>query len=66
MIAHEAVPWIVITGNVAHAVQRSKGGWDTTACGQWTPSGTRVDEPKRKCRACVKVLKRAFLLPVTP
>lgn len=63
MIAHDAVPWITITGNIAHAVQATRNGWDTTACGHWTPSGTRVTKPKRKCRGCVMVLKRAFPLP---
>lgn len=59
-VAHDTVPWLRIAG-VDHAVQSQANFWTTTGCGIWTSRNNPHREPKRKCRACVEVLRVATL-----
>lgn len=60
-VEHNAIPWLRKRGQIDHAIAAQSGGWYTTGCGIWTPSGEETREPKRKCRKCVEGLKMATL-----
>jgi hypothetical protein len=54
--------WLILQGNIGHALAGQQHGWHHTVCGTFTPNGvTRKRRPKRICRKCVANLKHVTL-----
>ena len=50
--------WIRTKGGIDHVLTSSNGNWHHTACRSLWSAGEQHTEPKRRCRNCLREIKK--------